>query len=271
MLDIRCFSFVFVWMQCDLSDWKRVEKVAEQIKESTNRIDILLNNAGRGVMTYQLTDYGVDRHMALNHIGHAILTSQLMPLLKKTARKGNTIRIVNMASNLHESVPKNVKFHSLEELNQDLGPKHQYGRSKLAVILYTRHLNHTITQGGFPNILTNATHPGIVSTKQSREDIHEAYESITPRMKLAYANRSSYPIAGYGLSVGMEPFKKTTLEGAISMIFAATVTQDSGQYICPPAVIEPGSELSQSKELAADLVKLTKEVVKLKTAKDLVI
>jgi NAD(P)-dependent dehydrogenase (short-subunit alcohol dehydrogenase family) len=162
-----------VWMQCDLSDWKRVKEVAEKIKESESRLDILVNNAGRGIMTYQLTDYGVDRHMALNHMGHVVLTSHLLPLMKKTAESGNVVRIVNLASNLHDSVPKDTQFASLEELNRDIGPNSLYGRSKLAAILYARYFNRKVTEHEHPNVLMNATHPGIVSTKMSKEDIHE--------------------------------------------------------------------------------------------------
>ena len=54
-----------VWLQCDLADWKAVKATADKIAESTDRIDILINNAARGIMTYQLTDYGVDRHVSL--------------------------------------------------------------------------------------------------------------------------------------------------------------------------------------------------------------
>ena len=49
------------WIQCDLSNWHQVKEVADQIAKSTDRIDILINNAGRGIMTFQLTDYGIDR------------------------------------------------------------------------------------------------------------------------------------------------------------------------------------------------------------------
>ena len=52
-----------VWLQCDLADWKAVKETADKIAKSTNRIDILINNAARGIMTYQLTDYGIDRHV----------------------------------------------------------------------------------------------------------------------------------------------------------------------------------------------------------------
>lgn len=57
------------WLHCDLSDWRQVKDVAEKIKQSTDRLDILINNAARGIMSAQVTDYGVDRHMALNHMG----------------------------------------------------------------------------------------------------------------------------------------------------------------------------------------------------------
>lgn len=70
-----------VWLQCDLSDWKAVAQIAKKISEQTDRIDIMINSgypfhagsghsltcytdAARGIMTYQLTDYGVDRHVS---------------------------------------------------------------------------------------------------------------------------------------------------------------------------------------------------------------
>lgn len=53
------------WIRCDLADWAAVTNVAKEITDNTDRLDILFNNSGRGIMTYQLTDYGVDRHMAL--------------------------------------------------------------------------------------------------------------------------------------------------------------------------------------------------------------
>ncbi|KAF7520642.1 hypothetical protein G7054_g12699 [Neopestalotiopsis clavispora] len=236
------------WLQCDISDWTRTKDVAEKVKKENDRLDILINNAARGIMTYQLTDYGVDRHMALNHMGHVILTSHLLPLMKKTAEQGNVVRISNQASNAHQATPSDTKFENLEELNRDLGPNGQYGRSKLAGILYARYFNRHVTQAGHPNVLMNATHPGFVSTKMSRDDIHEPY-----------------PLGGYAMSIGFEPFKKDQWEGCVSMMFAATTTDKSGQYICPPAVPEPGNQLAQDDELADRLMQLTRQVVMEKT------
>ncbi|KAG8532457.1 uncharacterized protein KY384_002334 [Bacidia gigantensis] len=239
-----------VWLQCDMSNWSQVVETGNIIQKQTDRLDILINNAARGIMSYQVTDYGVDRHMAVNHMGHVILTSHLLGLLKSTARKGDTVRIANQASNAHQAAPGDTKFASLDELNQDLGPNGQYGRSKLASILYSRYLARHLTKE-HPNILVNATHPGFVDTKMSTQDIHEPY-----------------PLGGYAMSVGMAPLKKNIMQGAVSIVFAATATKESGQYICPPAVPESGNSLAQDEQLGEQLMKLTIDVIKEKTYKD---
>lgn len=236
------------WVQCDLQNWEQTGKVAFEIAKKTDRLDILINNAARGIMTYQISDYsGIDLHMAINHFGHVTLTSHLLPLLKSTADKGHTVRLVQLGSNAHEMAPKDTKFASIDELNTDLGPNPQYGRTKLATILYAKYLNRHLTSS-HPNILSNATHPGIVDTRQSSEHIHEAY-----------------PLGGYAMSVGMAPFKKTQFEGCVSTMFAATKTESSGQYICPPAIVEQGSELANNDQLGEQLMDLTWKVVKEKT------
>jgi NAD(P)-dependent dehydrogenase (short-subunit alcohol dehydrogenase family) len=151
------------WFQCDMADWKRVKETADKIASQTDRIDILINNAARGIVTYQITDYGVDRHMAVNHFGYVILISHLLPILKKTASEGNTVRISNQTSNADEFTSKDTKFASLDELNRDLGPNKLYGRAKLTGIRYlARHLT-----SAHPGILAKATHPGVVDTKMS--------------------------------------------------------------------------------------------------------
>ena len=170
-----------------------------------------------------------------------------MPILKKTAEKTDYVRIVTLGSNAHQGTPSDCKFESLDELNQDLGPNGQYGRSKLAVMLYARYLAKHLTSS-HPNILANTSHPGFVATKASTVDIHEPY-----------------PLGGYAMSVGMQPFKKDNFQGAVSTMYAATKTTKSGQYICPPAIPEPGSALAQNSELGEQLMKLTIELIKEKT------
>ncbi|KAK7524667.1 retinol dehydrogenase 12 [Phyllosticta citriasiana] len=240
------------WIPCDLSDWKATADVADQIASSTDRIDILICNAARGIMTTeQAPSNGIDRHMAVNHFGHAVLTSRLLHTLKKTADSGNKVRVVHLASNLHESAPEETRFESVEELNKDFGPNPQYGRTKLASILYARYLDDHL-RAQHPNILVNATHPGIVDTSQTNKWIHEAY-----------------PLGGYGMSLLAKLLKKDILHGAVSTMFAATTTEQGGQYIAPPATVEPGSQMSQDRDLRERLMKLTRDLVKEKAGIEL--
>ena len=240
-----------IWLQCDLSNWKAVAETSQKIRDQTDRLDILILNAGRGIMTYQLTeDTQVDRHMALNHMGHVVLTSHLLPVLKSTASNGNKVRIAVQGSNAHQNAPSDTKFASLDELNRDLGPNGQYGRSKLANILYARYLARHLTPQN-PNILANATHPGFVETKMSVDDIHEPY-----------------PIAGGVMSTIMKPLKKDQWMGAVSIVYASTKVEESGLYICPPAIPEQGSDKAQDEELGEQLMKLTREIVMEKTYSD---
>lgn len=236
-----------IWFKCDMSDLPAVADVATKIRSQTDRLDILCMNAARGIMTYQVTDYMIDRHMAVNHIGHVTLTSHLLPLLKSTSTTlSSTVRIQIQSSNAHQATPSDTSFATIDELQQDLGPNGQYGRSKLAGILYARYLTRHLHKE-YPHILINATHPGFVDTKMSTEDIHEPY-----------------PKLGYGMSVGMKPFKKDIWMGCVSTVFAATAVEGSGKYICPPAIEEEGSELSRDEALGERLMEVTREVVKRK-------
>ncbi|KAI9703092.1 MAG: hypothetical protein M1820_005964 [Bogoriella megaspora] len=234
----------FIWLQCDLSDWSATKNAAEEIKSRTDRLDIVINNAARGIMTAQLApSNGVDLHMAANLMGHVVLTSHLLPLLRKTADAGDKVRIVNLASNAHENAPPDTKFLNLEELNHDYGPVAQYGRSKLADILYSRYLTRHLTSQ-HPNILVNATHPGVVETAQTRKHILEPY-----------------PLAGYGLKYLLNPLKKDIFEGCVSTMYAATSIEGSGEYICPPAIPEKGNEQSRDEKLGEQMMSLTRKLV----------
>jgi len=236
-----------VYLQVDQSDWVAAAKVANEIASQTDHIDILINNAARGIMTRQLNKNGTDLHLATNHVGHVVITSHLLPILKKTADSGRTVRIVNMSSNLHESTPSDTEFKNMEEWNQDLGPNGLYARAKLANLLHAKYLDKYL-HSKHQNILINATHPGIVDTAQTNAHIHEAY-----------------PLLGFGMSKLMTPFKKTQFEGCVSAMYAATVVTQSGLYITPPCIVEKGSDKANDMQLAENLMKLTREMVEEKT------
>jgi len=248
------------WLHCDLSDWHQVTEVADKIAKSTDRIDILINNAGRGIMTYQLTSYGIDRHVCWSW--------NTRSLLHQTDRVPDGPK-PHWPCHPHQPSPTNPEEDHRERQHR---PHCQYSLEcppgltiRYEVRVCARIKSRSRTQWPVwkieacwhpllpipPKILVNAIHPGFVQTKMSTEDIHEPF-----------------PLGGYAMSVGMVPFKKDQFQGAVSTMFAATKTEKSGQYICPPAVPESGSDLSQNMELAEQLMKLTVEIVKEKTYSD---
>ncbi|KAG8727732.1 hypothetical protein FRC12_022279 [Ceratobasidium sp. 428] len=198
------------WIPCDLSDWSATKACAESLASQLDRLDILFNIAGRGIMTTQRNNVDIDLHMATNHFGHVVLTSTLLPLLKKTAEAGDTVRIVNAGSNLHQNAPEEIRFADIAELNKDYGPNGQYGRSKLAAILYSRFLARHLSSS-HPRILANAFHPGVVDTRQSNEHIHEPF-----------------PILGWGNNA-LYPIKKDIWDAAVSVIYCGTTTEKTGE------------------------------------------
>ena len=70
------------------------------------------------------------------------------------------------------------------------------------------------------------------------------------------------------MSTMMKPFQKDQFEGGISAVFAATAIESTGEYVCPPAVVEQGSAQSQDEALGEQLMKLTREIVREKTRAD---
>lgn len=47
-------------------------------------------------------------------------------------------------------------------------------------------------------------------------------------------------------------------------MYVATKTEKTGEYICPPAIPEPGSEMSRDEALGEQLMELTQQVLKAK-------
>merc|ERR1711936_351086 len=79
----------------DLADLASVRECAEQLGNSLDKIDILINNAGIMACPQMKTKDGFEMQLGTNHIGHLLL-----PQLKKAAPGA---RIVNVSSLAHTS------------------------------------------------------------------------------------------------------------------------------------------------------------------------
>ena len=219
------------FLELDLASFESVKKAADTFGASSNRLDVLMNNAGVAALPPSTTQDGYEIQFATNHIGHALLTKLLLPILQRTADEKGDARIVNLSSNGHALPPKGGL--ALKEATTDMSSYNtwvRYGHTKLANILFTRELARR-----YPAIKSAAVHPGGVDTG------------------LPLGFQKSHPWVMFMLHP-VVLLLKTPQQGALTQLFAATSSKvKSGQYYVPTAVENPGSKYSQDQRLAEEL------------------
>src|SRR5215469_3201090 len=137
----------------DLSRLSEMKRVGAEIAAQEARIDVLINNAGAAFMTREVTEDGLEKTFALNHMSYFVLTNLLRPKL------GAGGRIVSTASTAHRGA--HLDFDDLQTEKRYAGFS-VYGRSKLCNILFTRELARKLAG---TRITANCLHPGFVSTR----------------------------------------------------------------------------------------------------------
>jgi retinol dehydrogenase 12 len=139
----------------DLVHLSEMKRVAREIAHREPPVDILINNAGALFAKLQITDDGLERTFALNHMAYFVLTEGLRERL--LAARG--ARIINTASEAHRSAT--LDFDDLQSTKRYGGMK-AYNRSKLCNILFTRELARRLQGTG---VTANCLHPGFVATR----------------------------------------------------------------------------------------------------------
>ena len=146
----------------DLSRMADVRKLAANVKSRTDRLDVLINNAGALFMSRQLSPDGFEMTFALNHLAYFLLTQELLPLIEKTASDHDFARIINVASNAHHRAGS-LDFDDIMHERSYNGFQ-VYCRSKLANLLFTFELARRLQQRGVHNVSVNCLHPGFVAS-----------------------------------------------------------------------------------------------------------
>ncbi|CAK3993257.1 Hypothetical predicted protein [Lecanosticta acicola] len=153
------------FIKADISSLESVQQAAETFLSQTDRLDILMLNAGIMAVAPGVSKDGYEIQFATNHLGHALLVKKLLPTLLETA-KHSDVRVINMTSLAYAQAPKEgVDFDTLQSPQASLGglipgPRwSRYGQSKLTQLLYSQQLalHH-------PSITSVSIHPGIIMT-----------------------------------------------------------------------------------------------------------
>ena len=137
---------------CLLSD---TAKLAGSIARLTDKVDVLLNNAGGMRAEFALTSEGNEVTFAGNHLGHFLLTKRLMPLLEAAP----AARIINTSSDA-ANYCRGLDWDDLQSIAKwDSGAA--YCVVKLYNILFAREL---AKRGAAHGIVSHAFHPGVVDS-----------------------------------------------------------------------------------------------------------
>ncbi|MGZ4879305.1 MAG: SDR family oxidoreductase [Candidatus Angelobacter sp.] len=204
----------------DLSRLREMKRIASEIAQAEPRIDVLINNAGAMFGTRELTEDGLERTFALNHMSYFVMTQGLRERLAASS----PARVVNTSSDAHQSgtvdfddlqSEKAYSFNLLDWMRYG-GPAFKvYARSKLLNILFTRELARRLAGTG---VIANSLHPGFVATR--------------------FGDQTG-DLIGFGIGIAKR-FALTPEQGAETLVYLASspdVAAVTGEYFhkCRPA------------------------------------
>jgi NAD(P)-dependent dehydrogenase (short-subunit alcohol dehydrogenase family) len=146
----------------DLADLRQVERMAAEVLDRFDRLDVLINNAGVGggkpFSKRQESADGIELRFAVNYLAGYHLTRRLVPLLASSAPS----RVVNVASVGQQAIDFGDPM-----LTEGYGRQRAYSQSKLAQIMFTFDLAEELKDRG---VAVNALHPAtFMNTSMVRE------------------------------------------------------------------------------------------------------
>jgi NAD(P)-dependent dehydrogenase (short-subunit alcohol dehydrogenase family) len=184
--------------ELDLADLGSVRRFA---RETTEQIDVLVNNAGVSESTLRRTADGFESQFGTNHLGHFLLTTSLLPQI--------TSRVVTVSSQAER-----MSKLDLADLNWHSRPYaggRAYADSKRANLMFTLELDRRLRAAGSA-VRALAAHPGLVVTS-IYDGPADAKPGLWDRL---------LPIIGQGPD-----------QGALPVLYAVTADLPGGTFTGP--------------------------------------
>ncbi len=219
-------------MLCDLSSLKSIRDFCFKFKKKYQQLNVLINNAGIILPGYHQTADGYELHFGVNHLGHFLLTNELLDIIIASA----PARVINVTSGIHKT--GKIYFEDVN-LKKKYTFWRAYAQSKLANIIFTYELSEKLKGTG---VTANCLHPGAVATSMG-------------------INRDT----GFGTFITrlLKPFFQTSKQGAETAIYLATsndIEGVNGKYFYRKRSV-PSSKRSYDKATAKKLWELSEKMV----------
>ncbi|MEX0882981.1 MAG: SDR family oxidoreductase [Cyclobacteriaceae bacterium] len=219
------------WAIADLSSQTQIREMVDALKTRYEKLDVLVNNAGSWFSEFGLSEDGIERQWAINHLCPFLLTHLMVPLINKS----KDARIINISSDSH--FHGNIHFQDVN-LTKNYHGLRAYAQSKLANVLFTKEFNR---RNPYRNISIHAVQPGLVKTDIGTKHTISFHAIMWKLRRLA----------------GVSPEK-----GATTSVYLASsneVQHVSGKY-WDNCKQKPASKNACSKEIAERLWELSKEM-----------
>ncbi len=138
-----------MFLKADLSRMAEVRHLTNAVQDATDRLDILINNAGIGTAgsARQESVDGYELRFAINYLAGFLLTGLLLPLLRASA----PARIVNVSSAGQQA----IDFADVM-LTRGYSGARAYCQSKLAQVMFTFDLAEKLAGTG---VTATCLHP----------------------------------------------------------------------------------------------------------------
>lgn len=217
---------------CELSEPSSVLACVARVKALGTPLDAIICNAGIMALPKPQQKFGYELQFFTNHIGHFLLVTSLLDSLAPNGR------VVMVSSDAHRGAySEGIQFDNLTA-ERGYRPWGAYGQSKLANLLFAKHLA-TRLEGGKT---ANSLHPGVIQT------------NLTRHMN---------PMVGAVMSVGSALVLKSIPQGAATQCYLAvhpSVEGVSGKYFSDSNEARPNHH-GRDEALAARLWEASEQIV----------
>ncbi|KAF9436078.1 hypothetical protein BGZ76_004896 [Entomortierella beljakovae] len=252
--------------ELDLTSFASCRAFAKQYQESGYPLHILINNAGVGDFksAFTLTEDGHEATLATNHLGTALVTLLLLPVIRNTAAQNDSTypRIVTVASEMHHrsNLPEKAHPNIIKAMNDPSKKdalKIRYNTTKLLNVIFTRGLANHLQNSKNPQdhkISALVINPGLVASNFFAE--------------MDNSKASFFARKVWSLLVSL--IARNTMEGSKTSVYAATAPECgienggiNGQYFssCRATFINKVADGPEGDALAERLWKDTNEAI----------
>ncbi len=185
----------------DLADLASVRTYAISIANRETKLDLLINNAGIMACPEARVGNNWESQFAVNHLGHFVLTTELLPLLLEAG----SARVISLSSTAHrrsDILWDDINFESTEYEKWTA-----YAQAKTANALFALGLDMKYREQG---VQAFSVHPGGILTPLQRHLPNEEMQAL------------GWTDADGNLSEQAAAMFKSTTQGCSTTLWAAT-------------------------------------------------